>query len=47
MRWNYSHAQVRCNKCDLVNVVGVKGEGNKSQVDKYMAVNNAVMVTNH
>jgi hypothetical protein len=25
----------------------VKGEGNKSQADKYMAVNNTLMVTNH
>ena len=27
--------------------MGVKGEGNRSQADNYMAVNNTVMVTNH
>ena len=32
--------QVRYNKYELFDVMGVKGEGNKSQVDKYMAINN-------
>ena len=27
--------------------MGVKGEGKESQADRYLAVNNTIMVTNH
>jgi hypothetical protein len=33
--------KVRHNKHELVGVVGAKGEGNRSQADKQMAVNDA------